>query len=121
LIKPITLDTEYFGGMLNNIPTGLESLPLPWLKALPGLLWSLRQPHWTHVPYMLCEVFVSAGLLQLRFAQEPKRQAEDPQVSGFDRVRQAVNLRLYPSCYRALKRRHACRLKRPRSDLSLEP
>jgi hypothetical protein len=94
---------------------------LPWLKALPGILWSLRRPDWTHLPYMIREVFVADGLLQFRFAQEPLREPEDQHVGGFDQVRLAVNTRLYPSCYRPLNRRHACRIQLSPPAFPLEP
>jgi hypothetical protein len=103
--------TEFFRSRAVMVPTGLAELPLPWLKALSGILWALRQPHWTHLPYMIGEVFIDDGLLQLRFAQEPLRDADDHDIDAFDKVRLFLNTGLYPSCYRPLHRRHACRLK----------
>lgn len=103
--------TEFFTTKAVMLPKGLSELPLPWLKALPMILWSLRQPHWTHIPYFICEVFATDGLLQLRFAQEAWRDPDDREVGAFDRVRLAVNARLYPSCYRPLKRQHTWPLK----------
>lgn len=119
--KALTKAMEFFRSRAILVPKGLESLPLSWLKALPGILWSLRQSHWTHLPYMITEVFIADGLLQFRFAQEPMREAEDQHIGGFDRVRQSVNLRLYPSCYRALKPRHLCRLKLAPPQVSFGP
>ena len=112
---------EFFRTRAVLVPTGLESLPLPWLKALPGILWSLRRPEWTHLPYMIREVFIADGLMQFRFAQEPLREPEDQHVGGFDQVRLAVNTRLYPSCYRPLNRRHACRIQWSPPAFPLEP
>jgi len=103
--------TEFFRSRAVIVPEGLATLPLPWLKSIPSILWSLRQPHWTHLPFMIKEVFVADGVLQFRFAQEAWCDSEDLQVGAFDRVRIAVNTRLYPACYRPLKREHACRLK----------
>ncbi len=119
--KALAAATEFFRTRAVLIPTGLESLPLPWLKALPGILWSLRQPQWTHLPYMIREVLVSDGLLQFRFAQEPLRDPTDEHLGGFDQVRLAVNTRLYPSCYRPLNRRHATRIRWSPPPLPLAP
>jgi energy-coupling factor transporter ATP-binding protein EcfA2 len=118
--KALAKATDFFRTRAILVPTGLESLPLPWLKALPRILWSLRRPHWTHLPYMITEVFVADGLLQFRFAQEPQRETFDEHVGGFDKVREAVNIRLYPSCYRQLKPRHAKQIKLPSLLLSQE-
>ena len=115
----LRLATEFFRSSAVIVPEGLAMLPLPWLKALPGILWSLRQPHWTHLPFMIREVFATDGVLQFRFAQEAWCDSEDLRGGAFDRVRLAVNLRLYPACYRPLKREHACRLRL--SAFELEP
>lgn len=108
---------EFFSSRAVIVPEELGELPLPWLIALPGILWSLRQPHWTKLPYMIRKVTVAGGLLQLHFAQEAAREAHDNHVGGFDRVRIAVNTRLYPSCYRPLNRRHAIKLMLAQPDL----
>lgn len=102
--------TGFFRARAQLVPLGLALLPLPWLKALPGILWSLRQPHWTRLPYLIREVLVADALLQFRFAGEPQRDGADPRLGEFDRLRVAVNTRLYPSCYRRLKPRHAAAL-----------
>jgi hypothetical protein len=105
--KALKIATEFFRTRAIIVPEGLAALPLPWLKALPGIMWSLREPHWTHIPFMIREIFVADGLMQFRFAQEVWRDSEDLCLGAFDHVRMAVNLRLYPACYRPLKRRHA--------------
>ena len=92
------------------VPAGLETLPTPWLKGLPGILWSLRRPGWTHLPYMIHRVAVVDGLLQLRFAQEPGRSPGENRISACDRVRVAVNAALYPNVWRRLNRRDIRRL-----------
>ncbi len=68
---------------------------------------------------MIQAVFVADGLLQFRFAKEAWCDSEDLQIGAFDRIRLAVNTRLYPSCYRPLKRRHLCRLNL--CSLQIEP
>jgi hypothetical protein len=110
--KSLTVARDFFRERAVLIPSGLEYLPLPWLRGLPGILWSLRLRHWTRLPYMISEAFVVDGLMQFRFAQEAMRDTDDHHVSAFDLVRQAVNIRLYPSRFRMLKRRDVGRLKR---------
>lgn len=119
--RALSKTTKFFRTHAGLMPAGLETLPLPWLKALPGILWSLRQPEWTQLPYIIREVFVTEGVLQIRFDDELQRDSADPYPSDFDRLRLAINLRLYPSCYRPLHRRHAVRLKLTRPVPAMEP
>jgi hypothetical protein len=106
--------TSFFRCRGCMVPKGLETLPTSWLKALPGALWSLRKPHWTHLPFMICELAVADGLLLVRFAQEPLRRPEGA-VNSYDHVRISLNAALFPSRFRPLKRRHGqqVRLRNP--------
>lgn len=99
------------------VPAGLDRLPSPWLQALPGILWSARKSHWTHLPWMICEVAASKGALRLRFAQESLRRPGDDRVSACDRLRVKVNASLYPSCWRLLTLKHAKLLRTRWPDL----
>lgn len=94
----------FFRAKACMIPTGLETLPTPWLAGLPGILWSLRQAHWSHLPFMLNRVACVDGVLLLSFAQE----SEEPSCgeTSWDRLRLQVNQRLYPGRWRRLKLRH---------------
>ena len=98
------------------VPKGLETMPASWLKALPGALWSLRKPHWTHLPFMICELAVADGLLLVRFAQETLRRPEGD-VNSYDQVRISLNAALFPSRFRPLKRRHGQQVRLRNPDL----
>lgn len=74
----------FFRSRACMIPQGLEKLRVSWLKALPGALWSQRKSHWTHLPFMLCELSFTEGFLLIRFAQEMARQL-DAKVNSYDR------------------------------------
>jgi len=115
---------QFFRSHAVLIPDGLSSLPVAWLKALPGILSSLRKPHWTHLPFMIREMEASDGHLQLRFAQEGLGEIDFGRVTAWDKVRVAVNASLYPSCWRPLTSKHALLIKSrwPAEDpASLEP
>ena len=85
------------------VPEGLEALPTCWLAALPGILWGLRKPHWTRLPYFIDRVTVENGLLLLHFAQEQPNP--ENRLTSWDKIRIAVNAGLYPSRWRPLDRR----------------
>lgn len=107
--------TDFFRSKACRIPLGLESLPACWLAGLPGILCGLRQPHWTHVPFMISRLGCEEGVLIIHFAQE-----EPPEENGltpWDEIRVAVNARLYPNRWRRLKRRHRMLLWFARPDL----
>jgi hypothetical protein len=90
-------------------------LPECWLAALPGILWGVRKPHWTKLPFFIDHVAVKEGALLLSFAQEQPNP--DGRVTAWDRIRVAVNAGLYPSRWRPLSRRDYFRLIRQRPDL----
>jgi hypothetical protein len=108
----------FFRARACRVPRGLETLPTPWLTGLPGILWSLRKPHWTHLPYMIDRVGWSEGLLLLSFAQEARRKTS--RLNSWDRLRVQVNQRLYPNRFRDLKRRHRRQLWQRHPELRAE-
>jgi hypothetical protein len=99
------------------VPRGLERLPTAWLKALPHILWSLRQAPWTHLPFMINETNGADGLLQVRFEQESQCPAETDRVTVWDWIRLKLNASLYPSRWRPLNSKHQRYLKVRRPDL----
>ncbi|HXT13121.1 MAG TPA: type IV secretion system DNA-binding domain-containing protein [Candidatus Angelobacter sp.] len=102
---------EYAKGFFRTyaamIPRGLETLPSPWLKALPGILWTTRAPRRMHLPYMICELAQSEGLLLVRFAQEGVCELNHSRQTAWDRIRIVLNTSLYPLRWRLLRPRHA--------------
>jgi hypothetical protein len=96
------------------VPEGLDELPNCWLGALPGILWSLREPHWTRLPFFIDRVAVQDGLLLLHFAQE---QPDNAKVTSWDRIRVAVNSSVYPSRWRSLSRWHIAKLRQMHPEL----
>ena len=88
------------------VPNGLDGLPAAWLRALPNILWSLRQPHWTHLPFMIGEFACAEGLLQVRFTQESLCPPQPDRVTAWDWLRVKINAALYPSCWRPLTAKH---------------
>jgi hypothetical protein len=104
--EALTQSTHFFRTRAVLIPKGLETLPTPWLRGLPGILWATRRPHWLHLPYMIREVEIVNGLLQLHFAQEAMLNGNDERVTAWDRIRLQVNSSLYPSRWRPLQPKH---------------
>ena len=106
---------NFFRSKACRIPEGLETLPACWLRALPGILWATRKPHWSHLPYMISRVACENGVLVLNFAQE--EPSEDDHMTVWDEIRVTVNRKLYPCRWRHLKRRHRMLLLSARPDL----
>jgi hypothetical protein len=100
--------TLFFRTRACLVPEGLNTLPAGWLAALPKILWKLKKPEWTHLPYFVDRLAVEDGLLRLHFAQEQLHT--DGRLTSWDRIRIAVNASLYPNRYRPLSQRHAKRL-----------
>jgi hypothetical protein len=93
---------RFFLGKAAMVPEGLESLPTCWLAALPGILWGLRKPHWSRLPYFISQVTMQKGVLLLQFAQEQSNP--DKRVTVWDKIRIAVNAGIYPSRWRPFSR-----------------
>ena len=96
-------------------PDGLNQLPECWLAALPGILWGLRKPWWTHLPFFINRLAVRDGVLLVSFVQEQPNPGK--RFTIWDGIRVAVNASLYPSRYRSLSRRHVLALCRAWPDL----
>jgi energy-coupling factor transporter ATP-binding protein EcfA2 len=90
------------------VPEAMESLPARWLAGLPGILWSLRRPRWTHLPFTINRVACQNGVLILGFEHEPA--PTNARFTLWDEVRLVTNRSLYPSRWRALSRRHRLEL-----------
>lgn len=92
---------EFFQDHAYMVPTGLSELPEPWLRGLPGVCWKLRQTGWDCIPFFICSLELSNGLLLVQFAQELPEPI--PRLTVWDRIRAKLNSSLYPSCWRELK------------------
>lgn len=99
--------TNFFRSRACRIPDGFDKLPGAWLKALPGILWSMRKPHWTHLPFFIDRLAVDDGILLINFVQEEQKTCD--RITAWDRIRIRVNAGLYPSSWKSLKRAHAIR------------
>jgi hypothetical protein len=107
---------RFFREKTGQMPDGLDSLPAAWLAGLPGILWPLRRPSWTHLPYGVERIACREGVLLLSFAGEP--EPDDKRYTLWDEIRVVANRSLYPSRWRPLLPRHqlAVRLVDPLSD-----
>ena len=103
------------------VPEGLDSLPTNWLAALPGILWAMRKPHWTRLPFFIDRVAMVDGVLLLHFAQELPNT--ENRLTAWDKIRIAVNAAVYPSRWRPLSQRHRAELWHQHPELRplLEP
>lgn len=109
----------FFWEKTGQVPEGLDTLPAAWLAGLPGILWSLRRPRWTRLPYRVESVACKEGVLLLNFAGEP--EPDEERFTLWDEIRVVANRALYPSRWRLLLARHrlALGLIGPHLDLSL--
>jgi hypothetical protein len=96
--------TTFFRNKACLVPEGLAGLPTCWLVALPGILWSLRQPNWDCLPFLINRVAWREGALLLGFENEEAPLV--PSAIVWDRIRMAVNRLVYPNLWRPLARRH---------------
>jgi hypothetical protein len=113
--------TEFFRSRACGVPDGLNELPECWIAALPGILWRLRKPSWTHLPFFMDRLAIKDGVLLISFAQEQPNPEQ--RLTTCDNIRVAVNASLYPSRWRPLTRRHVLALCRAWPDLrpTLQP
>ncbi len=116
--RALKLAEDFFRTKACLVPQGLETLPTPWLLGLPGILWSLRKPGWTQLPWMSNRVACEQGTLLLGFAQEV--EMNPGRLTAWDGLRVLVNLRLYPGRWRLLKPRHRHLLGRQHPGLRVE-
>ncbi len=116
--RALKLATDFFRAKAYLVPQGLETLPTPWLLALPGILWSLRETYWIRLPWRIQLVACVSGLLLIQFAEES--QPPDERPSAWNELRVDLNARLYPSRWRPLKRHHRLRLVHRHPDLRTE-
>ena len=84
------------------VPKGLEQLPSIWLKRLPDIFWSCRNPGWEILPFFIRVVGIELGVLRLGFPQEQCCSANH--VGGWDQLRVVANLSLRPNLWTALTR-----------------
>jgi hypothetical protein len=95
---------SFFRGKACLVPKGLKRLPLCWLAAIPNILWRLRRPHCTHLPFMIDVLRACDGVLTVGFAQEERPDLN--RITRWDDIRLVLNLSVYPSMWRPLRRRH---------------
>lgn len=107
----VLAETHSFFGSFPG-PLGLESLPLPWLKAIPGIVRKLRHRMRGVLFPRIRRLTQFEGLLLVDFADP----SVDPDVA--DQVRVSLNGSLYPSFWRELRPLQAVRLKAQRPDLA---
>ncbi|HXR37723.1 MAG TPA: DUF87 domain-containing protein [Terracidiphilus sp.] len=110
----------FFWEKTGQVPEGLDTLPAAWLAGLPGILWSLRRPRWTRLPYRVESVACKEGVLLLNFAGEP--EPDEKRFTLWDEIRAVANRALYPSRWRSLLHPHrlALGLIGPPLDLSVD-
>ena len=106
---------EFFHSKACQVPDGLNQLPECWLAALPGILWGLRKPDWTQLPFSIDRVAIQDGVLLISFAREQPNPEQ--RQTTWDKIRVAVNAGLYPSRWRHLSRRHVLKVGREWPDL----
>ena len=107
--KQLEKVTTFFRSEAAMVPAGLDTLPICWLVALPGILRKLKKPHWTHLPFFIDRVAVENGMLLLHFAQEQPHP--EGRLTSWDRIRITINASLYPSAWRPLSLRQWHRLR----------
>jgi hypothetical protein len=113
--KTLQRVSEFFVHKCCHVPEGLEALPDCWLAALPGILWKLRKPHWTKLPFFIGRVSISEGLLILEFGQELRETTT--RLTAWDRIRIEVNAGIYPNRWRELTPWHQAKLWRHHPEL----
>jgi hypothetical protein len=106
---------SFFRGKSCLVPKGLKHLPLCWLAAIPNILWRLRRPHWTHLPFMIDNLRARDGVLIVGFAQEERPDLN--RITRWDDIRLTLNLAVYPSMWRPLRHRHFVDLWAKQPDL----
>jgi hypothetical protein len=82
------------------VPSGLQHLPSVWLRDLPTVLWNTRKPHWSDLPYMICDLQVREQVICVAFAQEQPNP--EGRFTAYDRIRIELNLGLRPNLWTAL-------------------
>jgi energy-coupling factor transporter ATP-binding protein EcfA2 len=113
--KTLLRVSEFFRHKCCQVPEGLEALPECWQAALPGILWSLRKPHWPKLPFFIKRVSVAEGLVILEFAQELPEPSN--RLTAWDRIRIHVNASIYPNRWRPLSAWHKAKLSRSYPEL----
>jgi hypothetical protein len=103
-------------------PVGLTLLPLSSLAGLPGILRRLARPfRGSEIPCFPAGVAVKHGMLEIEFHQDAQLP---PPLAGSRslrlELRKALNLAVYPSIWRPLKRRHHPHQARGQSRLRRE-
>ena len=106
---------SFFRGKACLVPKGLKRLPFCWLAAIPNILWRLRRPHWTHLPFMIDALQSCDGVLVVSFAQEEHPDLN--RITRWDDIRLTLNLAVYPSMWRPLRHRHFVELWTKQPDL----
>lgn len=108
---------DFFRAKACMLPRGLDTLPTCWLRAIPGILWRMRKPHWQQLPFFIDRLKIIDGLLVVGFAQEEPQSCS--RLTLWDRIRIGLNASLYPSPWRAIKRHHALALQRNGQNLEI--
>jgi hypothetical protein len=96
----LRLAEEFFRSKAIIVPSGLDSLPTPWLRQLPDIIWNTRKSNWEIIPYMIRKIGHNDGVLCLQFAQELPNCSG--RVTGWDRLRVQINLALQPNLWTPL-------------------
>jgi len=96
----LRLAEEFFRSKAILVPSGLASLPTPWLRALPDILWNMRKPNWEALPFMIRKLGCMDGVFCLAFAQELPNFSD--RLTGWDRLRIQINLALQPNLWTPL-------------------
>lgn len=85
------------------IPSGLETLPSPWLKIIQRVLLGTLKPHWHHIPYMISSLRLCNHVLCVGFAQEIE-QSDPRRTTRWDELRMTLNTSLLPNLWTPLSR-----------------
>jgi hypothetical protein len=101
------------------VPDGLETLPEPWLVALPGILTRWAPRLGSRLPFTIRRVQLMDGMLSFDFGGEAGDTLDN--FADWNRLVVTVNRAIYPSRWRPLQAADLARLRRSHPAMNLSP